>query len=314
MQKITHCLFALFLANLCLHPASAYEIYKVCNMTKNYTDYSAYGFNLRNLFSSLSAQAAAKQGFCKGTIGTAPDQISGLVLCRGDVDSSTCGDCLSQSFKCVTKLCQYSKEVTIFDDFCLIHYSDRQFLNTTENIDSFMTYKYNPQNMTNNRFIGWDRSNSTIRNYFHTVMNSLLKNVAHQAAFKSRNRFGTAMINISESLPVIYGLSQCTPDFSNYTCRACLQDLIDQMLKYFDGWQSGQIFGIRCTLRYDTSIFFLGDPDVQISSISGTVTRTHQASGNQPSSTSTGEYYPTPDMAFDKKKKLTWSNLSLKLL
>lgn len=297
-SRITPCHFALFLANLCLlhQVTSGYDaLYQQCNSSDNYTVNSAYSFNLQKLSSSLSTEAVAMQGFSENMIGTVPDQISGLVLCRGDVNSSTCGDCLNQSFIDVTNLCSYSKEATIYYDLCLLHYSDQQFLNTTDNMDQIIMYS--TQNVTGNRFNGWDPSNSTVKNYFNTVVNTLLSSVADQAAYNSRKRFGTGVINITASLPVIYGLSQCTPSFSNNTCRACLQDLIDQMLKWFDGREGGRILGIRCNLRYEIYTFFHGNPDLQIGSISGTVIPAPPASGNQ-SSNSTGKgEYSTPDMA-----------------
>ncbi|KAF3339401.1 putative receptor-like protein kinase [Carex littledalei] len=249
MQNITPCLFALFLTNLCLHLSSAADVlYQVCGTTGNYTVNSTYSSNLKTLTSSLSTEAVAEQGFYENTIGTAPDQISGLVLCRGDVNSSICGDCLNQSIQYVMNGCPYAKEATIYYDFCLLRYSNQQFLNSTDNMNPNLLYS--TQNVTSSIISGWDPSNNTVKNYFNTVVNTLLSSVSDQAAYNSRKRFGTGVINITGSLPVIYGLSQCTPDFSNNTCRACLQDLIDEMPKYFSGNQGGRILGVRCNLRY----------------------------------------------------------------
>ncbi|KAF3327797.1 putative receptor-like protein kinase [Carex littledalei] len=298
MQNIPPCFFALFLTNLiCLHLSSAYNVlYQVCNSDNNYAGNSAFSTNLEQLSSSLSTEAVAKQGFYENnTIGTAPDQISGLVLCRGDVDSSICRDCLDQSFTDLSNQCPSSNEATIYYDFCLLSYSNQQFLNSTDNIAKI-------PNVPSTRFSGWDPSDDTVRNTFSTLVNTLLSNVSDQAAYKSRKHFGTGVINITASLPVIYGLSQCVPDFSNITCRACLEDLIYQMLKIFDGQQGGRFLGVRCNLRYDIYAFFYGNPDIQIGSISGTVLPTPRASGK-------GEY-STPDMAssiFHLKKKKSWN-------
>ncbi|XP_078151284.1 antimicrobial ginkbilobin-2-like protein [Carex rostrata] len=281
MQNITPCLFALFLTNLCLQLSSAYKARTtLCCNTGNYTINSTYSTNLETLSSSFFTAAVAKQGFYENTIGTAPNQISGLVLCRGDVDSSICSDCLNQSFQDVMNLCPYSKEATIYYDLCLFSYSNHQFLNSTKNWQLYPMW--NIQNMTGSRFSGWDPSNNTIKYYFLNVMNTLLSNVSDQAAYNSRKRFGTGVINITaSSLPVIYGLSQCTPDFSNNTCRACLQGLIDLTLNYFDGQKGGRILGVRCNLRYEIYNFFSGKPDQQIGSISWTI-QTPPASFNLP--------------------------------
>ncbi|XP_078176372.1 cysteine-rich receptor-like protein kinase 8 [Carex rostrata] len=285
MQSITPCFIALFLINLCLNLASAYDdLYQFCNSSNNYTVNSAYSFNLDELFSSLSTEAVAIQGFSKNITGAAPDQTYGLVLCRGDVNSSVCGDCLNQSVGDVMNLCPYSKEATIYYDYCLLSYSNQQFLNSTDN--SHQIIMYNTQNVTGGRFSGWDPSNNTVKTYFNTVVNTLLSTVSDQAAYNSIKRFGTGVINLTGSLPVIYGLSQCTPDFSNNTCRACLQNLINETLNYFDGRQGGRIIGVRCNLRYEIYTFFSGKPDQEIGYISGTETSTPPM--NSPSSTSKG--------------------------
>ncbi|KAF3339402.1 putative receptor-like protein kinase [Carex littledalei] len=287
MQNITPCLFALFLTNLCLHLSSAAdELYYVCGTTGNYTVNSTYSSNLKTLTSSLSTEAVAEQGFYENTIGTAPDQISGLVLCRGDVNSSICGDCLLQSIQDVMNVCPYAKEATIYYDFCLLRYSNQQFLNSTDNLNQIIMY--NTQNVTSSVISGWDPSNNTVKNNFNTMVNTLFTSVSDHAAYNSRKRFGTGVINITASLPVTYGLSQCTPDFSNNTCRACLQDLIDEMPKYFSGHQGGRILGVRCSVRYEIYTFFSGNPDEQIGTISETTPP------DSTSSPSKGEY-STPD-------------------
>ncbi|KAF3327798.1 putative receptor-like protein kinase [Carex littledalei] len=289
MQIIPPCFFALFLTNLiCLHLSSAYNIlYQVCSSTRNESANSTYSFNLDKLLSSLSTEAVAKRGFHTNTIGAALDQISGLVLCRGDVNSSICGNCINQSFTDLSNLCPYSTEATIFYDFCLLRYSNQQFLNSTDN--SQQVYKVREEGQIRNN----SRSNIAAKNYFNNEVNTLLSSVSNQAAYDSKKGFATGIIYITEPLPVIYGLSQCTPDFSSNTCHACLQDLLDQMPKRFDGWKGGRILGVRCNLRYEIFPFFDGNPNLQIGSISEASATGDQPTQpppmNSPSSTSKGD-------------------------
>ncbi|XP_078161365.1 cysteine-rich receptor-like protein kinase 15 [Carex rostrata] len=267
MKNIPPCFFSLFLITnlICLHLSSAYDVlYKVCGSTSNYAGNSTYSFNLDKLFSSLSTEAVAKQGFYENTIGTAPDQISGLVLCRGDVDSSICRDCLNQSFNDLSNQCPSSNEATVYYDFCLLSYSNQQFLNSTDN--SQQVYSWNLQNVTDSRV---SSSNNAKKKYFDNEVNTLLSSVSNQAAYNSEKGFATGVIYITSSLPMIYGLSQCTPDFPNNTCHACLQDLLDQMPKRFNGRKGGRILAVRCNLRYEKFPFFGGKPNLQIGSISG---------------------------------------------
>ncbi|KAJ4745559.1 cysteine-rich RECEPTOR-like kinase [Rhynchospora pubera] len=278
---------------LCLNLAFAqiqYQYYACYSSTGNYSNNSTYSPNLKELFSSLSTESVAIQGFSKNTIGAKPDQTSGLVLCRGDINPSMCDQCLNSSIVDITNLCPQSKEALIYYDYCLLRYSIQNFLNSTNNTN--LLFLDSTLNVTGGRFSGWDSSNNTVKTYFNTVVNTLLSSVSDQAAYSSRKRFGTGVINITESLPVIYGLSQCTPDFSNDTCRACLQDLIDQMLQWFDGRQGGWILGVRCNLRYEIYTFFDGNPDIQLVTTSGTAVPNPSASDDKqtqpPSNTSKG--------------------------
>ncbi|KAF3336262.1 putative receptor-like protein kinase [Carex littledalei] len=200
MQNIIICcLFALFLTNLCLHALSSEfdEIYRICHNKIEIN--SDYLLNREQLSSSFSTEAVARQGFSENTIGaTTQNQISGLVLCRGNANSSICNSCINQSFTHLSVLCPYSHEATVYFDFYLLSYSNQQyFLNSTVNRNKI-------PNMPSTRFSGW----------IHRMM-------------------------IHKDL--IYGLSQCTPDFSNNACRACLEDLIYQMLKIFYGQQETEV-------------------------------------------------------------------------
>ncbi|CAL4981518.1 unnamed protein product [Urochloa decumbens] len=64
---------------------------------------------------------------------------------------------------------------------------------------------------------------------------------------------------VSSSFPTLYSLTQCTPDLSPDACFNCLQDIIQQTLKWFEGRRGGRILGVRCVVRYETDIFFVAD-------------------------------------------------------
>lgn len=262
MQSITVFFYALFLVIFFdIHSPNAFDpLYVMCGSTGTYTANSTYCTNLEHLFSFLSTGAVTTEGFFKNATGTGADQIFGLVLCRGDANASVCTTCLNQSFKDINNMCPYSKEAIIWYDMCLLRYSNRYFLDSTDNSQQIIIYT------TGGRFSGWDSSSNANKSYLTTVVDTLLSSVSDQAAYNSTKRFRTGDINITPSLPVIYSLSQCTPDMTNDTCRACLQELIDRMLNYFDGRTGGRILGVRCTLRYDTYAFFSGDPDVLLGS------------------------------------------------
>lgn len=79
-------------------PAISYFDYQcdsINSPTGNYTANSTYQSNINSLFSALEANSTGT-GFAAGRFGTVPDQVSGLILCRGDTNASTCSSCLSQ--------------------------------------------------------------------------------------------------------------------------------------------------------------------------------------------------------------------------
>ncbi|KAJ3670471.1 hypothetical protein LUZ60_010795 [Juncus effusus] len=254
---------------------------EICGAT-NYTANSVYESNLKILFSSLYTEKAVAAGFSKITIGVVPDQIHGLFLCRGDVNSSDCGFCLNQSFEDLLNFCRNTKEASIYYDHCLLRYSNMSFLNSThQSDDGFFTW--NTQNKTESRLSGWDLSNSTTRSYFNTHVKTLLRDISDWAAYNSTTRFGTVEIKMTVSYPKIYGLTQCTPDMSSSDCRGCLQDHIISTLKFLDGSQGGSFMGSLCSLRYEIYPFFYGEPIISISSTGSSISSTPAASRNIPS-------------------------------
>lgn len=89
--------FSLFILSLLLYlplPALADPLYKLCGGTTTFSENSTYQANINLLFSSLAANSTST-GFADGTVGTVPNRVSGLVLCRGDVNNSSCSSCLS---------------------------------------------------------------------------------------------------------------------------------------------------------------------------------------------------------------------------
>lgn len=248
----------------------------------NNTENSTYQSSLATLFASLSMQSVSLEGFTTNTTAV-PDQISGLALCRGDVDSVVCRDCLNQSVIDIQTLCPNSKEATIYYDFCLLRYSNNDFLSSTDNSQQVIIW--NSENVTSKRFSGWITSNAVAKSYLKAMLEALLGSVASQAAYTSAKRFAVGDMNITTSGPAIYSMSQCTPDMAKDACHACLQDLINQMLNNFDGREGGRILGVRCSLRYEVYNFFSKFQGVlPLSSISGPLKSIapDDASGNRP--------------------------------
>ncbi|XP_020087176.1 G-type lectin S-receptor-like serine/threonine-protein kinase RKS1 [Ananas comosus] len=57
-------------------------------------------------------------------------------------------------------------------------------------------------------------------------------------------------------------MAQCVQHIAGSECRRCLQGLINETLKLFDGRQGGQILGGWCYLRYEVFLFYYGKPTI----------------------------------------------------
>ncbi|KAJ1700951.1 hypothetical protein LUZ63_000730 [Rhynchospora breviuscula] len=278
MQNITLLLlYSLFLTNLLklllITSAENVLLHTVTSIVTTFN--STYISNLRELASFLREKASAEgysESLSKLLVYVPPVQVSGVVLCRGDVNVSYCTDCIDQA----------AYNAVVWYDYCLFQYSNYEPISPTDNSLRFVMW--NDQNFAGSEFKGWDQSYDAITFSIKSTLSELLTNVSQHAAFNSTKRFATGMtinktiiassstarLNQTATLPEIYGLSQCIPSFSNNTCHACLQDRFDKFLGSYDGSKGGRIVGVKCNLRYEIYPFFFGNPDIQLSSVLST--------------------------------------------
>ncbi|XP_078149257.1 cysteine-rich receptor-like protein kinase 6 [Carex rostrata] len=242
-------LFFLFFASPAAEGANV--VYQSCGTTGNYTANSTYEANLRTLFTDLRKNATNSStnfGFAKSSVGSTPDLVVGLVLCRGDVNLTACSSCLNQAPQDIQNLCPYYKEAIIYYDFCFLRYSNQNFLS-------------NPDYTSNNPAILANDSNVDVSvTRFDNLVDSLMNSTADYAAFNDSNNFGTSQMNTTDSFPVIRGLVQCTPDASRANCRLCVQYQMSLLPQFFSGKQGGRILNVWCNLRYEIYQFYNGPP------------------------------------------------------
>jgi hypothetical protein len=94
-----------------------------------YAANSTYQANLGLLAATLPANVSATPaGFATATVGVVPDLISALALCRGDANASTCRACVAAGFPGAQRECPNSKDVTIYQDDCVLRFANSQFL------------------------------------------------------------------------------------------------------------------------------------------------------------------------------------------
>jgi hypothetical protein len=91
----------------------------VCSNTA-FAANSTYQSNLDIVLTSLSSNATRATGFSSASTG----KVSGLFLCRGDVNTTVCQDCVANATIEILGRCPLDKVAIIWYDECLLRYSN----------------------------------------------------------------------------------------------------------------------------------------------------------------------------------------------
>ncbi|XP_056860314.1 putative cysteine-rich receptor-like protein kinase 23 [Raphanus sativus] len=210
----------------------------VCSNTTTYSRNSAYFTNLITLLTSLSSGASISNGFQNATTGQAPDRVTGLYLCRGDVSPEFCGSCVAFATSDTFTRCPNEKEVTLYYDECVLRYSNRNILSTL-NTDGGIILTSN-LTVPSNQQIGFrDLVLSTMNQAATAASNSSHKSYVRKAKFTA--------------LQTLYGLVQCTPDLTSQDCLNCLNLTINQLPTENTG---ARVNVPSCSSRYESYMFY----------------------------------------------------------
>ncbi|XP_038689941.1 cysteine-rich receptor-like protein kinase 10 [Tripterygium wilfordii] len=211
-------------------------LYHICPNTTTFTPNSTYQSNLNLLLSSLASNSTRNDGFYNTTTGQTPDTVYGLFLCRGDLSTYVCQDCVTFATKEVVRMCPVEKVSVIWYDKCLLRYSNLSFFNSV-NQDALILY--NTQNGPN-------------RTSYQDLVRATVNEVASRAA-SSAKKFATGEMNFPSSSDALYTLAQCTQDLSEENCQRCLKFAIAYLR---NGSVGARTLTPSCTVRYETYPFY----------------------------------------------------------
>ncbi|XP_059635954.1 uncharacterized protein LOC132278157 [Cornus florida] len=243
-------LFLCFLSLLTTQISSQPPHY--CSNKNTYTPNSTYRANLNNLLSVLSSKAnrVPQNGFFNYTTGDDKDpnnMVYGMFMCRGDVTTDECQECVAIASKGILDACPNQKKAIAWYEKCFIRFSDNAALLTEWNTSVSITL-WNPQNVTNEP--------ARFRQLLRDTMNELVTQAA-DFTDGSGNKFATKEANFT-AFQKVYALVQCTPDLSADGCDTCLQDGIPLLLDCCDGMhkQGVTILFPSCNIRYQFYPFY----------------------------------------------------------
>ncbi|XP_002518553.2 cysteine-rich receptor-like protein kinase 10 [Ricinus communis] len=217
-------------------------LYHVCSNTTTFDPNSTYQTNLNQLFPSLSNNANNSIGFYNRSSGQDPDDIYGLFLCRGDVSTDVCQDCVTFASQDIVKRCPIEKVAIVWYDECLLHYANRSLYSIMAQEPG--VFLLNVQNIADQ-----DRFN----NLLATTMGKLATEAASAAS--GEKKFAVKIDNFT-AFEKLYSLVQCTPDLSNLDCGRCLQAAISNLPTCCDGKRGGRVLYPSCNIRYEVYPFF----------------------------------------------------------
>ncbi|XP_058072873.1 cysteine-rich receptor-like protein kinase 10 isoform X2 [Magnolia sinica] len=208
-----------------------------CPDAANYTTNSPFETNLKTLFPSLS-KSALSTGFSNDSLGDDPDRVYGLVLCRGDVDGSTCESCLDPAIQEIQEVCSNKKSGIIWFQDCMIRYSNQDFFGTID---------------VRSRTLLWNVNNRSEADNPRIDGRVLVDRLASEAS-SSPLMFATGN-KTYENGETRYGMVQCTRDLSPGNCISCLAELSKGLEDCCGGKRQWRILAGSCNIRYDAYNF-----------------------------------------------------------
>ncbi|KAL9230726.1 hypothetical protein vseg_006040 [Gypsophila vaccaria] len=196
-----------------------------CSNNMAFAPNSKYQTDLNSVFRSLTSKAATTTSAT-----TMENTAYGLFLCRGDLTTAACQDCvatacldLSQSY------CPLNKVAVIWYTRCMVRYSNESFFGKMD--DSPKALMWNRLNLTRNQ------------TKFKQV---LFKTMDDLAMHTSNNNTFYAYAHKSFGFWGVTAHSQCTPDLTPSDCTRCLKVAVGQMPVSI----TGRVLQPSCNLFY----------------------------------------------------------------
>ncbi|XP_030968418.1 cysteine-rich receptor-like protein kinase 10 [Quercus lobata] len=241
-----HLVLISILISLSIRGEAAEYRYHFCS-NQTFSPNSTYRSNLNNLLSFLNTNSTREAGFYNTTVGqtqTPENTVYGLFLCRGDLATIECQDCVSTSTKEIVQLyCPEEKEAVIWYDECMLRYSNRSFFSIMEDEPSKIL---------------WNLLDITEPNRFIQLAEKTLSDLVPGAAanaLSGAKRFGTKETKFTDS-QTLYNLVQCLPDLSSFDCNRCLREAITNLSTAFRGKRGGRVLNPSCNVRYEVFAFY----------------------------------------------------------
>ncbi|KAF3451640.1 hypothetical protein FNV43_RR07735 [Rhamnella rubrinervis] len=176
--------------------------------------------DLTSLLDGLSSKAIDNSFYNESSNGQ-----YGLFLCRGDVSSTTCQNCVRNASKEIRSRCSSNKTAIIWYDECMIRYSNSSFFGVAETWPKL--FMWNVANRTSDP----DEPDVDAQ----ALMYRLISDAA-----KSDMLFKADEWPADDESQRRYGLVQCTRDLNSSACSNCLGKLMEDIKTCCQGKKAPQ--------------------------------------------------------------------------
>lgn len=221
--------------------------YWKCKEGSTFKPNGTFEANLKALLSYLASNSSANDSGFYSTItgwGTT-DSITGQFLCRGDVNSTTCHDCVTLAATEILQRCPNQTDAIIYYDFCMLRYTNQSF--------EFDSVVASALVNTNNASVS-----ASEESRFNESLGKLLSDVAEKAANpapSSNKKFATGEVAFT-STEKLYGLEQCTPDLTSSECEECFQKALEELWVCCEGILGARVMLTGCFIGYEIYPFY----------------------------------------------------------
>ncbi|XP_060177126.1 cysteine-rich receptor-like protein kinase 25 [Lycium barbarum] len=232
--KFHSCLFLIISLMMISARVMSQLLFHSCPNTTTYAPNNTYRASLEVLLSSLASNATRPNGYYNSS---ANNMVYGTFLCRGDISTTDCQQCVENASTDVLEVCPREKVSLVYYDTCLLHYSNQSSFGPARII------------MNNNQNI----SDPII---FRPILGSMLDEVATEAANGGAAKKYAAKHRNYSAFQKLYVLAQCTPDISATSCNTCLRDAISILPNCCDKSRGARVALQSCGIRYEFYPFY----------------------------------------------------------
>ncbi|KAK7314905.1 hypothetical protein VNO77_33435 [Canavalia gladiata] len=221
-----------------------------CSDNKTFTANSGFQLYLNTLLSYLSSNATSGKNFYREDVA---DTVYGLFMCRGDLPSGLCGQCVVNATHRIASACSFRQEAIIWYSHCLLRYSYRYFFSQLQTTPIFSELNITPVS-----------SPTPEQSYFTFALSNTLDKLATETG-NNVEKYVTGRSKLN-AIQTLYTFAQCTQDLSTDDCVQCLKDMIGIAIPWSRlGSVGGRVLYPSCNLRFELFQFYRDDDDVQSS-------------------------------------------------